>query len=84
MHGVECIIIYNQNKQKITATLKIYMKNVFMPGDLDLWPMTLTFEIDLDTDTEMHDAKTITPSTDARCNIIVATHHRPVYVIVYG
>ncbi len=28
--------------------MKSHKKNIFWPSDLDLWPMTLTFELDLD------------------------------------
>ena len=39
IYGVECIQFH---------TLLATLKNVFWPNDLDLWPMTLTFELDQD------------------------------------
>ncbi len=39
IYGVECIQFH---------TLWATLKNVFWPSDLDLWPMTLTFKLDLD------------------------------------
>ncbi len=39
IYGVECIQFH---------ALLASLKNVFRPSDLDLWPMTLTFKLDLD------------------------------------
>ena len=65
------LLLYQSFPDCLCITVVTFNRKMFFsPGDLDLWPMTLTFELDLHdhTHTLTDDAKTITPVADAGCN----------------
>ncbi len=66
IYGVECIQFH---------TLLATLKNVFWPSDLDHWPMTLTFELDLDVlPLDLHTKIQVCMSVRLAVRVVTHTH----------